>query len=46
MNIRLVAGELLLDSNRVRYIPVHVDVEVSIVHPTRSLTSLLKLPLA
>jgi hypothetical protein len=47
MNIRLVAGELLLDPNRVRYIPIHVDVEVSIsTFLTRSLTSSLKLPSA
>ena len=31
MNIRLVAGELLLDPNRVRYLPMHVDVEVSYI---------------
>jgi hypothetical protein len=30
MNIRLVTGELLLDSNRVRYIQMNVDVEVSV----------------
>ena len=27
-NIRLIAGELLLDPNRVRYTQLHVDVEV------------------
>jgi hypothetical protein len=29
MNVRLVAGELLLDPNRVRYAQLNVDVEVS-----------------
>lgn len=29
-NIRLIAGELLLDPNRVRYCQLHIDVEVSI----------------
>ncbi len=30
MNIHLVAGELLLDPNRVHYTQINIDVEVSI----------------
>jgi hypothetical protein len=32
MNIRLLAGEMLLDPNRVRYTQLSADVEVSVYH--------------
>ena len=40
MNIRLVTGELLLDPNRVQYMQICVDVEISIyvVRPKNGLT--------
>lgn len=28
MNIRIIAGEVVLDPNRVRYIQMYIDVEV------------------
>ena len=29
MNIRLIAGEMMLEPNRVMYMKIHIDVEVS-----------------